>query len=122
MPFDKNQAAEWIRSNALKPYGKHECATHVRKALEAGGLDTSGHPKHAKDWGLMLARLGFRCTSDAAKIGDIIVMQGTSTSSSGHIEFYDGKNWVSDFVQREIWPGPGYRVEKPQYETYRYNS
>jgi hypothetical protein len=127
MPFDKQKAADWIRKNALPPYGNMQCATYVRKALEKGGVITAGHPRYAKDWGPTLLRAGFHALSGPAlayvpAVGDVIVFQGTSKSMSGHIELYDGKNWVSDFIQPGpgIWPGPSYRNESPPYQAYRY--
>lgn len=52
--------------------------------------------------------------------GDIVVIQPTSHGgSSGHIQGYDGKNWISDFVQTGFWPGPAYRKETPPYVIYR---
>jgi hypothetical protein len=38
---------------------------------------------------------------------------------AGHIAGYDGKSWVSDFVQADFWPGQAYRKEKPSYVVYR---
>ena len=109
----------------MPPFGQHQCATYVREALEAGGLVTIGHPAAAKDWGPTLVRIGFRVIDPAnysAALGDVIVIQGTSMSKSGHIEIYDGKNWISDFVQQHgMWPGPSYRAEKPSYKIYRCN-
>jgi len=52
--------------------------------------------------------------------GDIVVMEPTKHGDqAGHIAGYDGKNWVSDFVQRGFWPGPAYEKEKPSYVVYR---
>lgn len=125
MPFDIDKAVKWIDDNALPPFGSGHCATWVRKALEAGGLDTTGHPEYAKDWGPTLTRLGFGVVDAKSYIprkGDIIVIQGTSTSKPGHIELYDGTHWVSDFIQphpKDIYPGPSYRKEKPAYKIYR---
>jgi hypothetical protein len=125
--FDKRRAAAHLRAHALPPFGARACATHVRMALEAGGANTAGHPRDAKDWGPTLARNGFAEVSDlhyAPQLGDIIVIQGTTTSSSGHIEYYDGTNWISDFVQPhpEIWPGPSYRAEKPAIRFFAFCS
>ncbi|MBV8621498.1 MAG: CHAP domain-containing protein [Curvibacter sp.] len=121
-----------LRTIALPPFGHGKCATHVRRALEAAGASTNGHPTYAKDWGPTLVRIGFRAVSSAnyqpAK-GDVAVIQGTSSSVPGHIEAYDGRNWISDFVQPVrsgddppggFWPGPSYRNETPDYVIYRY--
>jgi hypothetical protein len=80
-------------------------------------------PIPAKDWGGTLLALGFVTVVDTKykpQLGDVVVIQGTSQDKDGHIAGYDGKHWVSDFIQREIWPGPNYRKEKPAYAIYRY--
>ena len=38
---------------------------------------------------------------------------------NGHITMYDGEDWLSDFVQRDMWGGPGYRENKPNCIIYR---
>jgi hypothetical protein len=58
--------------------------------------------------------------SDAV-LGDIAVIQATSESKDGHIEGYDGTEWISDFVQkRGFWPGPSFRAEQPASVLYRW--
>jgi hypothetical protein len=52
--------------------------------------------------------------------GDVMVMQPHSRSTEGHVAGYDGRNWVSDFVQRDFWAGSKYRDERPDYAVYRY--
>jgi hypothetical protein len=49
-----------------------------------------------------------------------MVMQPHTDSTAGHVAGYDGKHWVSDFVQRDFWAGKAYRKEKPHYAVYRY--
>lgn len=52
--------------------------------------------------------------------GDIVVMEPTEHGNqAGHIAGYDGKNWISDFVQRGFWPGNSYAKEKRGYVVYR---
>lgn len=121
--FDKQAFAAALAHNALPPFGQGLCATYVRRAIEAAGLDTTGHPRFAKDWGPTLLHLGFQPVAPAgyaAILGDIVVMQGTSESVPGHIEGYDGTNWISDFVQQAFWPGPSFRQEKPDFVVYRW--
>jgi hypothetical protein len=38
------------------------------------------------------------------EVGDVIVIQDVKGHPNGHIELYDGKNWVSDFIQQDMWP------------------
>lgn len=32
---------------------------------------------------------------------------------------YCTKNWISDFKQKDMWGGQGYRTEQPPYQIYR---
>jgi hypothetical protein len=103
-----------------------QCAKFVRRALEAGGADTSGHPAEAKRYGTLLLRNGFHPISirhpdcQVFRKGDIVVMEPTkSGNKAGHIAAYDGNDWVSDFVQSGFWPGTTYAKEMPNYVVYR---
>ncbi len=96
------------------------------------------HPGSAKDWGPTLLAMGFRahardgyravngqfntCSAEAYApvLADIVVMQGTSASEHEHMAGFNGTAWVSDFVQRDLWPGPSYRKEKPAHAIYRW--
>jgi hypothetical protein len=96
----------------------------VRQALVAGGLDTGLAPVSAKDYGAFLSNAGFVSVPAAdytATKGDIVVLQPHKGGSAhGHIAMYDGAHWVSDFQQRDMWGGPGYRKHQPSYVIYRY--
>jgi hypothetical protein len=120
--FDKQKAADWIVQNAVPKYGVGLCAKHVRLALEAGGLNTTGHPRDAKDWGPTLIRNGFIATNDPVpKLGDVAVIQPPTNPkcAAGHMEYYNGKNWTSDFIQDEFWPGQSWKKDDPDYTIYR---
>ena len=41
MAWNKEKAIEHLRANAVPPYGVGKCATYVREAIEAGGLQIS---------------------------------------------------------------------------------
>ena len=121
--FDKDTFAASLRDNALEPFGEGSCAKFVREALEDAGCDTSGHPVDAKDWGRTLLHAGFAAVTDlpyVPELGDVVVIQPTSVNLHGHIAGFDGDNWISDFVQREMWPGPHYREEQPPHIFYRF--
>ena len=127
MAIDKKKFAEYLRTNAHKE-SRSRCATYVRLALEAGGAITKGHPIDAKDYEQVLLRNGYHAiANDSAEApysplkGDIAVIQPTKSGNrSGHIEGYDGKDWISDFIQTGFWPGSSYRKERPGYVIYRY--
>jgi hypothetical protein len=125
MPFDTDKFATYLTKHAGKSSQSH-CAKSVRLALEAGGANTIGHPTPAKEYSATLIRNGFHAITvdDPAKFpflkGDIVVIEPTKHGNpAGHIAGYDGKNWVSDFVQHGFWPGPAYEKEKPSYVVYR---
>jgi hypothetical protein len=121
LPFDKDAFAKHLRAHALPGFGSGHCATYVRQAMEAGGLSTVGRPRDAKDYGPFLERLGFQKVAVAGyvpQVGDIAVMPGNARSAAGHVAGWDGRNWISDFVQREMMPGPAYRT-KGEYVVYR---
>lgn len=120
--FDKQKFAAALRKDALPPFGKGRCAHYVNMAINAAGVTVVG-VLNAKDWGPPLQRAGFSAVPAAGwqpKIGDIAVIQGTTVSTAGHMEGFDGKNWISDFVQAAFWPGPSYRTEAPSYVVYRW--
>ncbi|MFC5045928.1 hypothetical protein ACFSTE_20415 [Aquimarina hainanensis] len=97
------------------------CAKYVRWALEAGGMSTLGRPLSAKDYGPFLLKKGFVEISDGDyEIGDIAVMESFKGNPDGHIQMYNGENWVSDFIQRTFYPGNSYRKAKPNYKIYRW--
>ncbi|EAU68445.1 CHAP domain-containing protein [Stigmatella aurantiaca] len=102
-----------------------KCALHVRQAIEAGGvrLDVNTRPVSAKDYGAYLGRHGFTPVDTQNYVpqrGDVAVIQPyPGGSPDGHIAMYDGNQWVSDFRQRDMWSGPGYRQAQPPYEIYR---
>ena len=101
------------------PHSKGECAKYARHAFEAGGMDTSGHPVDAKNWGPTLTRNGaVQVPQDGytPQKGDVAVFDGNATHPIGHITLYDGNQWVSDFKQNQMNP---YRTDPPPATIYR---
>ena len=54
--------------------------------------------------------------------GDVVVIQSTSTSKDGHMAMFSGKQWISDFEQKDFWPGKDCLKEKPSYVIYRHKN
>lgn len=103
------------------------CAQAVRLAILAGGVDVSPHPGIAKAYGSYLLAHGFAPVAMIGSVayvaakGDVVVIQSYPGGSlAGHIAMFDGTQWVSDFKQRDIWAGPGYRTHRPAYVVYRH--
>ena len=125
MPLDIQRFVTHLGTNALPPYGQGVCARYVRQAIEAGGGNTAGHPINAKDWGPTLEQIGMKPVTVSSLAdyqpvkGDVAVIQATTKSVPGHIQGFDGTQWISDFKQREFWPGPSYRNETPSFAIYR---
>ncbi len=123
--FDKQRFGSFLRQNvSAAQFGEGKCALHVRLALADAGLVPASHPVSAKDWGPTLEGLGFKATdSDGTdpRSGDVMVIQPPDGEEHGHIEGFDGTEWISDFVQkRGFWPGPAYREEEPDFVVYRW--
>lgn len=103
------------------------CAMYVRKALNAGGFNTTGNPYYATDYGSFLGNRGWSVVSKndyKPEKGDIIVIHsfiGKKRHPAGHIQMYNGKQWVSDFKQRTLMPGNDYRKYSPNYVIFRFN-
>lgn len=108
------------------------CAMAIREALQAAGLALADHPANAKDYGPCLLHAGFTavCSSEdgdgdavtgfAVRKGDIAVIQPYAGGNpAGHITMYSGTRWRSDFVQNDMWSGPGYRDNEPPVTLYR---
>lgn len=77
----------------------------------------------AKDMGPALQKAGFDPvdkTNYAPQKGDVVVIQPyPGGNANGHIAMYDGKQWISDFKQKDMWGGPRYRTYQPPSQVYR---
>ena len=97
------------------------CGRYVGRALAAGGADVGSH--NGKDYGPYLSDAGFSevpLDGYQPQAGDVSVVQPyPGGNQAGHVAGYDGTNWVSDFPQSGLYPGPGYRLYKPPYTIYR---
>lgn len=121
----------WNRDASVAYLDKHangdkslgRCAEFVRKAVEAGGVHLTHHTS-AKDYGSSLEAAMFRVLPDGQTTfvaGDVAVIQPITGHPHGHMTMFDGKCWVSDFVQHHgMYPGHAYRLLKPPFKVYRY--
>ncbi|HKP94348.1 MAG TPA: peptidoglycan-binding protein [Fibrobacteria bacterium] len=124
--YSIEKAVAHLNTNA-KQKSIHKCATYVRQAIQAGGgvLPTTLSHEYAKEYGPVLSAMGFQKLSTegyAPQKGDIAVFQPPLGEDAGHVQMYNGTEWVSDFFQGDspdIYPGPAYRNGKVNYEIYR---
>ncbi|HVY48402.1 MAG TPA: hypothetical protein VHB21_21085 [Minicystis sp.] len=128
MPFDVDKAVRYLDSHAHRTT-QHRCAHYTTNAITspAGGGLPMGRTRDAKNFGPLLEAAGFRPVTDGTiQKGDVAVVQPyPGGNQAGHMEMFDGRNWVSDFQQnhgRDVYPGPGYRRNQPDYTIYRYRS
>ena len=120
-----SKAADYATQHAYSAYVKDlcgHCARAVRRALENAGFVLSSHPNYATNYGPILIKLGFTEISKAGyspEKGDIRVWRPRPKQDppAGHIDIYNGKNWVSDYIQRGEYPGKAY--QNVSYKIYR---
>ncbi|WP_336689656.1 MULTISPECIES: hypothetical protein [unclassified Chryseobacterium] len=120
--YSINKAVAKLNAN-VESKSLSKCAKYVRIAIEAGGLSTEGRPISAKNYDKFLPKLGFieiSTTNYSPIKGDISVIQSIPGHPHGHICMYNGSQWLSDFKQRDMWPGSGYRKNPPRYNIYRW--
>ena len=117
--YDVKAATDYLRAHAHST-SQGQCARAVREALEAGGLCTDGRPGSAKDYDSFLPSLGFYEVDPNNYIpqaGDIVVHEAKEGHEHGHIAMYDGSDWISDFIQRDMFGGSAYRND-PDYSIW----
>ncbi|MEP8890529.1 hypothetical protein, partial [Enterobacter roggenkampii] len=93
----------------------------TRLAILAGGVKVA-NTDYAKDYGVELLRAGFSELPPGSTLiaGDVAVIQPYPGGNGiGHMTMYDGTQWISDFVQKSMYPGPGYRKMQPSFKIYR---
>ncbi|SNT70559.1 CHAP domain-containing protein [Psychrobacter sp. LV10R520-6] len=94
------------------------CARYVRKALQSAGYEFTPNPS-AYQYASRgtLAGAGFSKISNdmPTQVGDVIVYDRSSKRPHGHIQIFDGTDWISDFRQNGISPYSGVYA----YTTWR---
>ena len=128
MFWNVNAAIDHLRDSA-EATSIGLCARYTREAIEAGGVKLRQHVG-AKDYGDSLISAGFRhlqlelpltspvflnfgpaSLANPFTSGDVAIFEGTDKipgGENGHMQMYDGTNWISDFVQSKFSPGPAF--------------
>jgi hypothetical protein len=114
-------AIRQLENARLPSPGTRRCVAHVKAGLAAGGIPLEGGPLSAKDYGPILEADGFQAIGANAPLqaGDVVVIQSAVRRPHGHMAMYNGREWISDFRQGDLYPGPHYRKEQPEYTIYR---
>ena len=125
--YDVDKATVYLTEHA-QSHSQHECARYVRMAIQAGGCPTYIHPAAAKEYDVFLPKLGFKevlIVDYRPQKGDIIVIKPPKDQKEhehGHIAMYNGKKWISDFAQRDMYGGNIYRKKGTEYHLFRRSS
>ena len=95
-------AAAYARKKGLNGSSGY-CARYVREALQYGGkykFDGVGSAYQYHTQGVLI-KAGFMQIHAGTKwqVGDVIVYQNSAKHPHGHIQIWDGRNWISDFIQ-----------------------
>ena len=120
----------YLQCSALPQFGQHQCSKHVYDAFQAAGANFHGMIYHnGSTWGPLLKAMGCNALPQQPDIdygpaaGDIMVFQPVPGQDGGHVRVWDGKEWVSDWIQNNNgsrpYPGPTYRKAKADYVVYR---
>ena len=99
------KAAKYARSKALKKSSGY-CSRYVRTAIQAGGYKLV-HPSLAYQNHTQgrLTQCGFVQIHAGTRwqVGDVIVNNSKNGGKhAGHIQIWDGQNWISDFIQNKV--------------------
>ncbi|WP_435979090.1 CHAP domain-containing protein [Psychrobacter sp. DM4] len=119
--IDRNSApaiAAARASRAALSRSSGYCARYVRKALQSAGYEFTPNPS-AYQYASRgtLSNAGFTKIGNdmSPQVGDVVVFNRTSSRPHGHIQIFDGNDWVSDFRQNSINPYSGTH----SYTTWR---
>lgn len=96
------------------------CARYVANALQSAGYKFERQNSAFMYASGPLASAGFQRVPYAGgfQIGDVLVWPAHGRDNSGgakhgHIQIFNGKNWVSDYVQKNIKPNANYNYVNP---------
>jgi hypothetical protein len=149
MAWNLGTAVAYLTEHAKPAYSPPgQCAQFVRQAIEAGGIAVKVPPKRFKDadgasacdYGASLLKAGFGVVFDnSAEFacqqvdfkplpGDVSIFQGFEGHRHGHIQMFNGVQWVSDFLQKQrypdqapgLYPGLKYRAIEMPFTIYRH--
>ena len=102
-----------------------ECGKYIRYSLESGfnkqrDAFLGKSPNAAKDYGTFLQKNGYRNINTSTYLkGDIAVFNSNANHTWGHVQIYNGEQWVSDYFQNRFWPNNTYENAN-DYSIFRW--
>lgn len=125
----------FVNKGYNRAYNKNTCGYCLRawkSVWQDAGIGKYSGVEYAKDFGVTLLEYGFQViatncgenkpTEYEPQIGDTRVWDTYPGQSkpAGHINWWNGTNWVSDFKQNHPWlPGSKYGIYNVSYKIYR---
>ena len=114
-----DKAAEYATEKAEKK-SVGMCALYVRKAIIAGGIPLYvGGDAWSYKYTLPILNFHQVGKTEEREVGDIVVFQPIGGRKYGHIAIWNGKQWISDFKQRNLIVHSDYLKEGADYTIYR---
>ena len=118
---------EWSPEEAARYATEHAekksvgmCALYVRKAIISGGIPLYvGGDAWSYKYTLPILNFHQVGKTSEREVGDIVVFQPIGGRKYGHIAIWNGKQWVSDFKQRNLIVHSDYLKEGADYTIYR---
>lgn len=99
--------AAQVASRAAHARSQGRCAMYVRKALQQAGYQFTPQSSAYMYANGTLKSAGFvqiSANNYQPQVGDVVVFNRTAKNPHGHIQIYDGSQWVSDFRQPKFSP------------------
>lgn len=96
-----------LASSAAHGRSQGRCALYVRKALQSAGYEFTPQASAYMYANGTLQGAGFvqiSASNYRPQVGDVVVFDRTGKHPHGHIQIYDGSDWVSDFRQPNFSP------------------
>ena len=116
-----SKAADYVTKNALSR-SSGWCARYVRQALQAADYEIEAQPyayQYETNGTLSKAGLTKIDPNTQPRKGDVMVIQPTQGHEAGHIQMYNGEQWISDYRQNSISPYNGVAIESLDRTLYR---
>ena len=116
--YNNDKTAIYVTSHSAQRL-RSMCAWYVTKSMWHGGCPIGLVPAYA--YVKTLPQMGFEEIPSKGYVpikGDISVLPQNEKSSFGHIAIYDGKQWVSDYQQKNFYPNSYYK-KKGQEHYFR---
>ncbi|MBQ8269909.1 MAG: CHAP domain-containing protein [Bacteroidaceae bacterium] len=120
LDYDADVAVRYVTENA-EPRSRNCCAWYVMRAMQTGGCPIYILPAFGYSW--LLPQFGFVEIGNSSyipELGDIVVFPAVKGHIWGHIQMWNGRQWVSDFKQKGFYAAQGYM--NSGYKIFRYKS